>query len=38
MARPKAEQPPVDREVKEVDIPCLGKVGTRVELMAIPPS
>ena len=38
MARPKAEQPLAGRKVKEVVIPCPREVGTRVELLAIPPS
>ena len=38
VARPEAEQPPTGHEVEEVEIPCPGKVGTMVELLAIPPS
>ena len=38
MARAEAEQPPVGHEVEEVEIPCPGKVGTRVEPLALLPS
>ena len=38
MAKPKAEQPLAGHEVKVVEIPSLGEVGTRVEPLAIPSS
>ena len=38
VARSEVEQPPAGREVEEVEIPYLGKVGTKVEPPAILPS